>query len=266
MLHPFKYQETEGINGREIANVVLKEIATGKPVLYLETLKTSSTEVTAEAAYARGGPGNPKRLMWESNKEVMYNMQDSLISPESFAMLAGTTVATKVVKVHKKEVLTLNTSKEVTITETPVIASATPMFVFVTQHGDDIGITVPSNATNGYQLAVKTLTFNGVVGGHTFAANNKVIVDYYYDSAATAKELVIEAGKFAGYYRLEADTLWKRESDGVDLPAKFIMPRIKMSSAFTISSAAEGDPSVFDFNCEVFPDSSDRMVIIDIIE
>lgn len=39
---------------REIANVVFKDIATGKPVLYLETLTTSSTEVTADAVYARG--------------------------------------------------------------------------------------------------------------------------------------------------------------------------------------------------------------------
>lgn len=39
---------------REIANVVFKEIATGEPVMYLETLATSSTEITADAVYARG--------------------------------------------------------------------------------------------------------------------------------------------------------------------------------------------------------------------
>ena len=251
---------------REISNVVFKEIATGKPALYLESLKTSSTEVTADASYARGGAGNPKRLMWESNKEVMYNMQDSLISPESLAMLAGTTVATKVVKVHKKEVLTLDANLKVTITETPVIATATPMFVFLTVNGDDIGTTIPSNAVNGYTLAAKEFTFAGTVGGHLMATGDKVIVDYYYDSAATAKNIVIESGKFAGYYKLEADTLWRRETDGVDLPARFTMPKIKIASSFTIENAAEGDPSVFDFKCEAFPNSSNQMVIIDIIE
>jgi len=251
---------------REISNVVFKEIATGKPALYLESLKTSSTEVTADASYARGGAGNPKRLMWESNKEVMYNMQDSLISPESLAMLAGTTVATGVVKVHKKEVLTLNSSKQVTLDETPVIATATPMFVFITVNGDDIGITVPSNVTNGYTLATDQLTFAGTVSSHLFAEGDKVIVDYYYDSAATAKEIVIESGKFAGYYKIEADTLWRRETDGVDLPARFTMPKIKIASSFTIENASEGDPSVFDFKCEAFPNASNQMVIIDIIE
>jgi len=33
---------------------------------------------------------------------------------------------------------------------------------------------------------------------------------------------------------------FRRESDGVDLPAKFIMPRAKMASNFTITMAAEG--------------------------
>lgn len=39
---------------REISNVVVKEIATGKPILYLETLTVSSLEQTAESVYARG--------------------------------------------------------------------------------------------------------------------------------------------------------------------------------------------------------------------
>ena len=39
---------------REISNVVIKEIATKKPVLYLETLTVSSMEQTAEVTYARG--------------------------------------------------------------------------------------------------------------------------------------------------------------------------------------------------------------------
>lgn len=42
---------------REISNVVVKEIGTGKPVLYLESLTVSTMEQTAEATYARGGRG-----------------------------------------------------------------------------------------------------------------------------------------------------------------------------------------------------------------
>lgn len=251
---------------REISNVVFKEIDTKKPVLYLESLKTSSTEVTAEANYVQGGPGNPRRLMFEGNKQINYSMQDSLISPESLAMLAGTTAIARSVQVHKKEVLELDDSMQATLAEVPSIKAEYPMFVFITQGGDDIGITVPSDITSGYQLTEQVIKFNGSIDDHTFAEGDKVIVDYYYTSETTAKEIIIEANKFPGYYLLEADTLWRRESDGKDLPARFIMPKVKIASSFTISNAAEGDPSVFDFMVECFPDDNNQMVIINIIE
>lgn len=196
----------------------------------------------------------------------MYNMQDALISAESLAMLAGTTPETKIVQVHKKEVLTLGADLKVTLTETPTAALGHPMFVFVTSLGHDIGVTVPVNLTNGYQIAAKELTFAGVVEGHTFAQGDHVIIDYYYDSAATAKQITIDSDKFPPYVRIEADTVWTREHDGALLPAKFTMPRVKISSSFTISNAAEGDPSVFDFVAEVFPDNNNKMVVIDVIE
>jgi len=180
--------------------------------------------------------------MWESNKEVKFNMSDALISAQSFSILAGTAVTTKQVKVHVKDVLTLNSSLQVTLTQTPVISTTNPMFVFITESGDTsaIGTTVPNNATNGYQLAAQTMTFAGTVGSHLMVVGDIVIVDYYYNSATTAKEFIIDSGKFSGYFRIEADCLWRRESDGVDLPAKFIMPRSKMASNFTITMASEG--------------------------
>ena len=37
----------------------------GKPVLYLDTLKVSTIEQTAESVDARGGKGNPKLVTWD---------------------------------------------------------------------------------------------------------------------------------------------------------------------------------------------------------
>lgn len=204
--------------------------------------------------------------MWESNKEIMYNMQDALISAESLAMLAGTDTTTGIVKAHKKEVLTANSSKVITIEETPVIATATPMFIFLTNHGYDAEIKIPLAATNGYEITGSEITFDGTVDGHEIVEGDQFIVDYYYDSEATAKNITIEAAKFPGYYKVEADTVWTREHDGAEIAAKFTMPRVKISSSFNIENAAEGDPSAFDFIVECFPDSQDRMVVIDVLE
>lgn len=250
---------------REIANVVFKEIDTGKPVLYLETLETSSMEQTAEAVYARGGRGNPKRLMWESDKEIMYNMTDALISAESLSMLTGTELDEGKQYVHKKEVVRLpSDSYEVDLEREPVTGEDDyPMFVFKTTDGYDIGEEISEGSGDGeYALSGKTLTF----GNDFDQGQDRFIVDYYYETESTNKRMTIKAQNFPGYYRLEAETLWRRESDGEDLPAIFTMPRVKIASDFNIENTSAGDPATFEFNVEAFPNADDEMVIIDVVE
>lgn len=84
---------------REICDVVLKKKAAGyfgklyleknMPVLYFDTLKTSSLEGAATTVYAQGGKGNPRLVAWEGDRTVTFTMEDALISPESFAILSG---------------------------------------------------------------------------------------------------------------------------------------------------------------------------------
>ncbi len=54
---------------KEVADVTFYEInpdgTAGKPVLYLDTLKMSTIEQTAEQTDARGGKGNPKLITWD---------------------------------------------------------------------------------------------------------------------------------------------------------------------------------------------------------
>ncbi len=84
---------------REICDVVLKKKAAGwfgklyldkgMPVLYFDTLKTSSLEGQATTVYAQGGKGNPRLVAWEGDRTVTFTMEDALISPESFSILSG---------------------------------------------------------------------------------------------------------------------------------------------------------------------------------
>ena len=54
---------------KEVADVMFYEIAAngkpGAPALYLDTLKVSTIEQTAEEAEARGGKGNPALIIWD---------------------------------------------------------------------------------------------------------------------------------------------------------------------------------------------------------
>jgi len=84
---------------REICDVVLKAKATqvvgnkkfykNEPVIYFDTLKTSSMEGAATTVYAQGGRGNARLIAWEGERTVTFTMEDALISPAGFMILSG---------------------------------------------------------------------------------------------------------------------------------------------------------------------------------
>ena len=87
---------------------------------------------------------------------------------------------------------------------------------------------------------------NSLVYGKTY------LVDFY--ARQNGAEMTVNASKFAGYYYIEADTLFRRGSDGKDLPAQFVIPKGKVQSNFNFTMASSGDPSTFTFTVDAFPD------------
>lgn len=84
-------------------------------------------------------------------------------------------------------------------------------------------------------------------------AGDTVKIDCYTVHGAGATELQIDAESFAGYYYIEADTLFREEATGRDFPAQFVIPRGKIQSNFTFTMANSGDPSTFTFTIDCFP-------------
>ena len=74
---------------KEVANVTFYDIKTGMPVLFLDTLKVSTIETTAENVEARGGWGNPALISWDYNKEVNVTLEDALFSAASLRTIMG---------------------------------------------------------------------------------------------------------------------------------------------------------------------------------
>jgi len=97
------------------------------------------------------------------------------------------------------------------------------------------------------ELDPATSTAGGIKAGDT------VRIDCYTVHGAGAQEIQIDAENFAGYYYIEADTLFREEATGQDLPAQFIIPRGKIQSNFTFTMANSGDPSTFTFTIDAFP-------------
>lgn len=107
---------------REICDVVFKAKGVQKvgnrifykdePVMYFDTLKTSSLEAASATVYAQGGRGNPRLIAWDGDRTLTFNMEDALISSEGLQILSGAGLmeaSTKdTVKVHSTSQLAGN--------------------------------------------------------------------------------------------------------------------------------------------------------------
>ena len=258
---------------REICDVVLKAKANQKvgnkifyknePVIYFDTLKTSSMEGAATTVYAQGGRGNSRLMAWEGERTVTFTMEDALISPAGFMILSGAGLVeadeNHTIKVHTTEQTNKVTvtgegeNKEVEITlENKPYTKAGEDFVYVMLLDGNGEI-----ATEPYIPDVdsenKTLTLKNRDDLDAFAEGSIVLVDYYVERTGGVSEITITPDKFGGYYYLEASTLF-RNTDGVDMPAEFVIPNCKIQSNFTFTMASSGDPSTFTFTIDAFPD------------
>ena len=270
---------------REICDVVLKAKANQKvgnkifyknePVIYFDTLKTSSMEGAATTVYAQGGRGNSRLMAWEGERTITFTMEDALISPAGFMILsgAGLVEATEqnTIKVHTTEQtdnVVVDDKAEVgsvviTLEEEPFFAGDEDfIYVMMLKNGEvDTEPFIPASKDG------KTITLlaewtdeNGVTRENDLtpffearASERIVLVDYYVERKGGVSEITITPDKFGGYYYLEASTLF-RNTDGVDMPAEFIIPNCKIQSAFTFTMASSGDPSTFTFTIDAFPD------------
>lgn len=233
---------------REICDVTFKAlqsgylgsmpVAVGQPVLYIDTAKTSTIEGAATTVYAQGGRGNSRLIAWEGEKTLTFTVEDALLSPIGFAILSGAGLydvkeLSEKAMVHCTAVTVLDADKKPVLEDTA--STNAPMFVLEYNDGS-IGKVLE--------------TTEGVV--NSGKAGDAVFVDYYVEKEAVT-ELNIDAENFAGFYYVEASTLFRRESDGKDLPAEIVFPRVKIQSNFTFTMASSGDPSTFTFTMDAFP-------------
>ena len=248
---------------REICDVVFKaksdvqigsaRFQKGQPVLYIDTAKTSTIEGAATTVYAQGGKGNTRLIAWEGEKTLTFTVEDALLSPIGFAVLSGAGLfkgKTNTEKVHVHMTTTQLVATDGTINLADAIGTRTicedaPIFIVALEKDGSIA---PSEAIKATKVLGSTITVDPTNRG------KMVLVDYYVvTDGNTVSELQIDAGNFGGYYYVEASTLFRRQEDGVDMPAEITFPNVKIQSNFTFSMSSSGDPSTFTFTMDAFP-------------
>lgn len=257
---------------REICDVVLRAksavtvgnqtFAADEPVIYFDSAKTSTVEGAATTVYATGGRGNSRLIAWEGERTVTFTMEDSLMSPLGFAVLSGAGIVDAAADAKINVHTTATVGATVTgSTVTAELGEAIPeggklakadAYAFILENGE-ISKRLGKVSVLDADVTDEALTFSVPVGIADGSAIT-ILVDFYVEMASGAQEISISPDKFAGFYYLEASTLFRRQTDGVDLPAQFIIPKVKIQSAFNFTMAASGDPSTFTFTMDAFPD------------
>lgn len=249
---------------REICDVVFKAksdvkigktlFRKGQPVLYIDTATTSTLEGASTTVYAQGGRGNTRLIAWEGEKTLTFTVEDALLSPIGFSILSGAGLfkgSEKTTEVHVHATSTAYTSDgsidlSDALGSSELICATAPIFVSITEADGSITGELIENVT--VDETGKKIIGAGIEAGKT------VLVDYYIiKQAGNVSELQIDAENFAGYYYVEASTLFRDQNTGKDMPAEITIPNVKIQSNFTFTMAATGDPSTFTFTMDAFP-------------
>lgn len=226
---------------KEVADVTFYELdengAPKHPVLYLDTLKVSTIEQTAEEAEARGGKGNAALIAWDYGKEITVTLEDALFSAKSMAIMFGNG---SIDEYSGADSYIMKTEQ--------FIATATTLPV---EGASSAGWNCKYAGPDGKlynKVNPKFYDANGVN-----VTELKVGDKYFCSFDLLVKGAVIEisANSFPGTYYVTGDTYARSETTGKDEFFQFIVPKAKVQSENTITLEAEGDPSVFNMNLKV---------------
>ena len=239
---------------KEVADVTFYALgSTGKPtvpVLYLDTLKVSTIEQTAEEAEARGGKGNSPLIVWDYGKEITVTLEDALFSAKSMAIMFGngrvkpTANGAKIMKTEYFEA-----------TETTLPTEGTDASGWVAKYEAPDGKLYTKVNPKFYDenADINDNNLTALVVGKTYFCT--------YDlEIKTGSVIEISANSFPGTYYVTGDTYARSEASGIDEFFQFIIQKAKVQSENTITLEAEGDPSVFNMNLRVLRPADGKMM------
>ena len=281
---------------KEVANVYFEALEddaaagvyAGDIVLFLDTLKVSTIETTAENTAAQGGWGNPKLVQWDYGKEINITLEDALMSLESLRFMLGgaikapKTATEKVIVRHTEEVVVDSSGKVPApkdhLTGTTLYPKAS--------YGHPIRLINLGGGTNSTTAGARTQIAVTEVGGadQTMGALNTIKfknpaagIDALTDPTPgdhirifwedvvdgttaneSAVEVTISPDTFPGTYRVVGDTFMRSEKTGKDEPFQFVINKAKVQSNVTITLQAEGDPSTFEMTLNVLRSTNDE--------
>ena len=264
---------------KEVADVMFYELdskgAPSAPVLYLDTLKTSTLEQSSETVDATGGKGNVKLLSWDTNKELTLTLEDALFSAKSLGIMFGGRMEWKgtdqeVLKTVRAKDLTYNSTKDMLSFKIKndtfyLDADKATAFSYKDSEGHDKvdpqPVTTPdwANMTNTADSAagrVQPIEFA------TFDLLDCVNADTNGTSIVTDGLTINVTAEFdSNTYYITGDTYARNYQSGQDEFLQFIIPKGKVSAEdVSLTMEADGDPATFSMSVKCLKANDNSMI------
>lgn len=243
------FEATCTVGGLKIHKVT-KKANRYTPVLFLDTLKVSTIEQTAQEVYATGGKGNADLIGWDYGKEITLNITDALFTPASMAAIYGSYEGNDFRK-GVKETKRIDRMEKCTAKRS-----------FIVPAGNLNG--TPSEADNTAQAVYYDPATMEPYADGTPIAEGEIFYKWTrsvaYEGQSLGHTIEISADKFPGTYKVVGDTFVRAKEGGADERFQFVIPEAKMNSEHTITLEAEGDPTVFEMSLKVLRPEDGVMV------
>ena len=269
---------------KEVADVMFYELdskgAPSAPVLYLDTLKTSTLSQSSETVDARGGKGNVKILSWDTNKELTIEMEDAVFSAKSLEIMFGGKMEVKnntqeVLKTVRAADIDLYINNNVATNFLTFKVNGTPYYinknkvtafsytsVSVDTSGETPVITYKDESKPVALPVVNWTNKNGKYqpqeGDPIDCPNQKLefvtfdlldcVSDISSSSTVVKEGMTIDIGaEFnSNTYYITGDTYARNVASGKDEFLQFIIPKGKVSAEdVSLTMEADGDPATF---------------------
>ena len=285
---------------KEVADVMFYELdskgAPSAPVLYLDTLKTSTLSQSSEVVDARGGKGNVKILSWDTNKELTIEMEDAVFSAKSLQIMFG---GDMIVKGEEQEVLKTLKAADINVykdaggnstkylvfrlngndyyidkdrvtafsyTSVAADTSASPVTFSYKEESDPVAVPYANWATKKGKYEDSSATdLNQEIVFATFDLLDctSTPVDRTTGNGAVRDGMTINIGaEFnSNTYYITGDTYARNVASGKDEFLQFIIPKGKVSAEdVSLTMEADGDPATFSMTVQCLKSESGSMV------
>lgn len=234
---------------KEVADVTFYELDENgvpkHPVLYLDTLKVSTIEQTAELGEARGGKGNAALIAWDYGKEITVTLEDALFSAKSMAIMFGNGSIDN----YEGENAYIMKTEQFVASAAAAVAEAV-----------NAGWKAKYESPDGKLYAKVNPKFYDANGKKVENLEKGVKYFCSFDLKVSGSVIEISANSFPGTYYVTGDTYARSEASGKDEFFQFIVPKAKVQSENTLTMEAEGDPSVFNMSLRVLRPADGKMM------